>query len=342
MRFADDRESITIWNDIADQHGYREMGFTPDQIRLMEVFFPHALKRQIAAESQGTRFVHYTSAEAAVNVLRTKEVWMRKTSCMDDFREVEHGLECLFEAYASDEGQRLKAALESVFNGICDEIETLFNGWVPYFRTDTYILCVSEHDDSEDPHGRLSMWRAYGESTGVALVMLNRPFLSPSNALKAYTSPVAYLTNQQLEEEIGKIASAVESNSDFLRATGRTAVVNSVFSAFRFAVLCTKHPGFHEEREWRVVYCPTLEKSDHLIKEVQVIGGTPQPIYKIPLRNIPEEGFVGAEIPELLDRIIIGPTQYPSAAFDAFLEMLSEAGVPDPANRIFLSDIPIR
>ena len=318
------------------------MEFTPDQIRLIQIFHPFAFERQTAVQSHGTRFVHYTRADSAMNILRTKEVWMRKTSCMDDFMEVEHGLECLLAAYRGKQGNRFKTALEGMFQGICKEIEELFNGWMPYFQTDTYITCFSEHLDVEDTSGRLSMWRAYRETTGVALVMNNGPFLRPSEALKAYTSPVAYLTDKEFEKELGKIACALETNSEFLRGQDRQAIVGYVFNAFKFASLCTKHPGFREEREWRVVYSPKLEKSDRLVRDIQVIGGTPQPIYKIPLQNVPEEGFVGAEIPELVDRIIIGPTQYPVAACEAFEDLLSEAGVDDPASRIFVSDIPLR
>ena len=256
--------------------------------------------------------------------------------------EIQHGLNCLLTAYKGKEGQRLKAVLERMFQGISTEIEELFDGWMPHFQADTYITCVSEHADTEDTFGRLSMWRSYRDTTGVALVMNSRPFLSPSNALKAYTSPVAYLTNDELERELGHIAGGLSDNLDFLQAQDRQTIINHVFDVFKFAVLCTKHPGFQEEREWRVVYSPRLEKSNRLVKDIQVIGGTPQPIYKIPLQNVPEEGFVGAEIPELLDRIIIGPTQYPMAAFEAFEHLLSEAGVDQPASRIFISDIPLR
>ena len=318
------------------------MNFTPEQIQIMKIFFPYAYGRQVEAMDQDIRFVHYTSAEAAVNMLRTEEVWMRKTSCMDDFREVEHGLDCLVAADESDAGQRLKDVLDDLFRGISGDIDKMFQGWVPHFRDDTYILCVSAHDPIEDIHGRLSMWRAYGQSTGVALVMNNKPFFSPSTALKAYTSPVAYMTSEELKEELVSIATNIENNSEFVQSIGRETVTGTVFSAFRFAALCMKHPGFLEEQEWRVVYCPKLEASDHLKMEVEVINGTPQPVYKIPLKNIPEEGHFGAAIPELLDRIIIGPTQYPIATYDAFHAMLSDAGVPNPDERIFLSEIPIR
>ena len=73
-----------------------------------------------------------------------------------------------------------------------------------------------------------------------------------------------------------------------------------------------------------------------------MIGGTPQPIYKIPLQNVPEEGLVGVEIPELLERIIIGPTEYPLAIREAFETLLADAGVDDPASLIRVSDLPLR
>ena len=79
-----------------------------------------------------------------------------------------------------------------------------------------------------------------------------------------------------------------------------------------------------------------------MIKEVTTINGIPQTVYKIPLLNIPEEGFLNAEIPELIDRIIIGPTQYPTAIAEAIEAQLVEAGVSDAGDRIVISDIPLR
>ena len=186
------------------------------------------------------------------------------------------------------------------------------------------------------------MWRAYSGSTGVALVVNNTPFLSESDALKIYTSPVAYLNDAAFQIEFEKVADGIKANADFLRAHGREAVVSFVFDAFKFATLCTKHPGFIEEKEWRVIYTPTMEESDHLEKGVEVIQGTPQPVYKIPLKNIPEEGLVGVDIPELLDRIIIGPTEYPSAIREAFETLLADVGVEDTASRVRVSGLPLR
>ena len=103
-----------------------------------------------------------------------------------------------------------------------------------------------------------------------------------------------------------------------------------------------KHPGFHEEKEWRVIHSPTQEPSERVLCHTEVIGGVPQPVYKIPLRNFPDEGLEGVEVPELLDRIIIGPTEYPWAVYQAFKQVLTAAGVPDAGKKIIVSDIPLR
>ena len=320
------------------------MDMTANQIQPLQIFFPHAFERQKAVETQGTRFVHYTRADAAMRILETNEIWMRKTSCMNDFTEVEHGLTCLSKAYRGEAGDKFKAALNGIFDGISVEIEKLFNGLQPHLRADTYITCLSEHLDAEDGIGRLSMWRAHSGTTGVALVVNSAPFfrLSLSDALKASLSPVAYLDDKAFEMEFAKIADGIIGNPEFVRAQGREAVTSYVFNAFKFASLCTKHPGFREEMEWRIIYTPTIEESTHLTKEIQVIGDTPQPIYKIPLQNVPEEGLVGIEIPELLERIIIGPTEFPLAMYEAFETLLADAGVDDPASRIDVSDLPLR
>jgi hypothetical protein len=318
------------------------MQFTPEQERLFKIFYPYAYKRHSAVLAGNIRFVHYTSAEAAINILRSKEVWMRKSSCMNDFSEVQHGLNCLIKTYNSEAGEVFKRTLNNIFDGLVANIEELFNGWIPHFQINTYFVCLSEHNDLEDSFGRLSMWRAYSETTGVALVMNSLPFLTPSQVLKAYVSPVAYLSDQEFEKEFAQITENIVNEGAFLKQQDRQLIINYVFNAFKFAALCTKHPGFAEEKEWRVVYSPSLEESDHLKKEIQVVGGVPQPIYKIPLKDIPEEGLIGIEIPALLDRIIIGPTQYPLVMYEAFCDLLLEAGVKDPSKMVFISDIPLR
>ena len=67
-----------------------------------------------------------------------------------------------------------------------------------------------------------------------------------------------------------------------------------VFNAhvYRFA-LHYEHPGFREELEWRVVYQPSFDESEHILPEITSIRGLPQTIQKIPLRSVPNSKFDG-------------------------------------------------
>jgi hypothetical protein len=85
-----------------------------------------------------------------------------------------------------------------------------------------------------------------------------------------------------------------------------------------------------------------LFRSEHLTREIRVLGNVPQPIYKIPLKDIPDQGLTGIEIPALIDRVIMGPTQYPSASCGALIELLTAPGMKDACQRVAMSDIPLR
>ena len=313
-----------------------------DQQRLINIFHPYAMNEVRKSKENNTRFVHYTTAEAAMNILKTQSVWMRNISCMNDYMEVRQGLRCLSEAYSGQAGEQIGVALNGIFAYLDVKTKDLFNRWAPNFESATYIACLSEHLDAEDAHGRLSMWRAYSESTGVALVLNNSPFLADVAPLHIWSSPVAYFDVKQVEQELRRVAERIDENADFLRAQNQDIVLGAMFNTLKLAALCIKHPGFVEEREWRVIYMPAIENSSYMKESIEPVGGAPQLIYKIPLKNLPDVGLSGIEVPELLNRIIIGPTKYPAAMHNAFTMLLSEVGVEDPAGRVHISDIPLR
>jgi hypothetical protein len=315
---------------------------TPDAARLTNLLMPYAMRKQVYIKRRNARFVHYTSAEVAISILTNSTVWMRNAVTMNDFLEVEHGKRCLFSAYKSPAGIKLREILNGTEAGLDKRLEELFNAWLEELETQTFLTCFSEHRDCEDTLGRLSMWRAYGGSNGVALVFNNSPFLAPTDALKAYSSPVAYLDVEAFEQSFSQIVEGLVSEWEFLQRFGAEGIIRSLFVTFRFAVLCTKHPGFREEREWRVLYSPAYESSKHIKHDVEIVRGVPQQVYKIPLKNIPDEGFVGAELPDLLDRIIIGPTDNQLPMLHAFRSILKEMGVNDPDSKVAVSAIPLR
>ncbi len=318
------------------------MELDADQTRLLQIFNPYHLRKRDEMQARGGRFVHYTTAEVSVSIIKNQEIWMRKSTTMNDFMEIEHGLECIDAAYNGEPGAKFKEIIGRLHPGFCEDLDKRFDSWKPVFRDDTFLACISEHDDSEDGLGRLSMWRAYGGSNGVAIVLNNGPFLRPSDALNAYTSAVAYLSKEQFKREFSNIVSTMEGDENFLSNIKYDTLLGIVFKMFQYAALSTKHPGFHEEREWQIIHSPIYEASTNLRSDIVTVRGTPQPIYKIPLQNFPEEGLIGATIPELLDRLIIGPTGHPGPAREAFVTLLDRAGVPNAHEKVVVSQIPLR
>jgi hypothetical protein len=318
------------------------VGLSPEEEALSQLFHPNYSARIIELFEKKRRLVHYTTAEAAISMLRTRHFWMRKASCMNDFSEVQHGIDCLVKAYIGKSGDRFKEVVDGIFDGVSASTAALFDRYIRALPYDTYIACFSEHLDVEDSFGRLSMWRAYGRDAGVAIVINPAVFYGKSDALKAYSSPVAYLRDEDFAAEFERVTENIANNADLVRSRGLDELQTRLFNTFLFATLCTKHPGFQEEREWRVVHAPQIHPSKRLVKSVETVRGIPQPVYKIPLQNIPDEGLMGIEIPQLVDRIIIGPTSYGTAMQEAFLDLLAQAGVTDTTNRVIVSDIPLR
>lgn len=255
-----------------------------------EAFLPYAARATDRLQAMGGRFAYYTTASTALQILRGGEIWMRNTMVMNDFSEVEHGLSCVVKAYRSSAGATLKVLLEQQYNGISAEIEQLFNAWIPGFRRDTFVLCLSEHPPEEDRHGRLSMWRAYGGDAGVAIVVNGDVLFRPSNALAAYSSPVAYLDEDSLEHELAAVASGMAQNTSLLQQLGRDGTKTAIFHMLRYAAVCTKHPAFAEEREWRVVASPALESSPLLPVHIETIAGIPQRCSRSNLLTIQTRG----------------------------------------------------
>lgn len=316
-------------------------GMSAEELKILEVFHPYAYKKTAEAFFSQSRFVHYTSADTAMRIIQGEEVWMRKSTCMNDFSELNYGLNCLVAAYDKNK-DRFHRIFDGVFPGISKKVEDRFNSWVPIFSNDTYISCISEHDVKEDRTGRLSMWRAYGGAAGVAIVLNGAPLINPTDALNAYTSPVAYLSNDQFNAEFEFFLDGVERNTDLMKHQGEEATIGRVFEVFRMAMLCTKHPGFAEEREWRIIYSPTFLASKRIKPDIQSIGGVPQKLYKIPLKNEPSENLVGIEIAEIVSSIIVGPTQFPREIGEALVDLLTNKGMQDAATKVVISDIPLR
>lgn len=315
------------------------MGFDEETIKFNKIFNPGLIESSTDIKNQNRRFVHYTSANTAMQIIENSEIWFRNSTVMNDFSEIHYGLELTRRVFSGDEGKRFREAVEDIHPGTIDQVDKVLSSWERDLRLETYISCVSLHDASEDVMGRLSMWRAYGD---VALVINNTPLVAITDLLAVYSIPVQYMTEEDLKIHLSDITNSVLIERRYLASLGQDTLVNYIYQMlFRFAI-ATKHPGFCEEKEWRLFYRPTQRLSPGMQKQTVVINGVPQIVYKLRLAHEPESGLFGADIPSLLDRVIIGPTGYPYVSYKAFVDLLNSKGVENADEKVMVSDIPLR
>src|ERR1017187_9716741 len=196
-----------------------EAAITPEVreqgIRLAKIMMPYAMKQtqELFLRKPGQthgRLVHYTTAEAALNIIRTKRFWMRNTNCMSDYSEVQHGFDILKNFFSNKaKKESFTEALDGCIPNVASEAITAFDNSWKDIRFNSYIACLSEHQDSEDSNGRLSMWRAFGGTATRIGIVLNIPYTLSILPLNIIFSSVAYFSesaaHEDLEEVIGNV-----------------------------------------------------------------------------------------------------------------------------------------
>ena len=288
----------------------------------------------------------YTTAEAALKIITQKRLWLRNAACMADYREMHHGFSIL-QWFFLDEGKRksFEDAVDGLALGAARDAISFFDEWwragaIPF---KTFIASTSEHDPDEDLYGRLSMWRAFGGNSARVGMVLNIPLdVKGAEDLNLFFSPVAYFKKVEAEQWVPEVIKNISANADYLKTIGQDKMKQWLFLMLLLGVTCVKHIGFREEKEWRAVYCPQLYPSQIIKPTTQIVNGVPQSVYELPLDKNVDSQLENLDFARLFDRLIIGPSPYPLAMSDAFFRALSDAGVAEVEQKIFILDIPIR
>lgn len=315
----------------------------PAVVKLLGIFMPTTFERR-AAVARESRFVHYTTAENLFHILDSEEIWFRNTRDMNDHQDIESGMARVQQwLNHSEDSASLIRALNACAPGAWDEGVGKYDRWLADIRNQSYVLSVSEHDLGESNTGRLSMWRAYEKgAVGIAVVVKTAPFMQVTEALKAYSSPVAYWTRQQFLEEFRLVTKSIIGNRDFLSKLNRAALTETVFLMLLFAATCSKHPGLRDEREWRVLTNPLLWPSPRLTEHRLILDGMRQTVYRMPLKNSSQDDVHGLEFAELIDRVIIGPATNAEEMRRMIIARLADKNVSDPETKVILSKLPVR
>lgn len=298
-------------------------------------------------------FAHYTSAEAAMKILDGENIWLRNSRCMNDTQEIEGGLARLQKDVLGGGGKNFRSFLNSKFDRFWKKSEVEITELFEKFRHETYFLSVSEHPKDEQELGRLSMWRAYGGGSPVALILKKDVFLRKVEDPASNVIPVEYHIEDNKKKGEPKyltdLMSSMEKNREYLRGLDPKIILKNLVNLAIQIAFGTKHSGFREEREWRVAYNPH-RPSSQITMTRQTISQVPQKVGVIDFAKIPNDrGGEGVEISDLLERIIIGPMEHPNVVKNAFVDYLLGGREKPPQDDIdkaeamvIVSDIPLR
>jgi len=292
---------------------------------------------------------HYTSASNAIRIIDSKCLTLRNAMLMNDFSEIRHGESCLSASWASEHGKgtstqpgRLLRIFNKISPTIIPAVEQRYDNHLSQRKTDTFIISLAEHNEqTEGQLGRLSMWRAYGGQTNVALIF-NPPNTESEASTGLFSAPVVYKHRDDFVADVfSETVSSIESNIEELLDIDRDELVDYLSWTLNVMALSAKHPGFMEEKEWRVIYAPWLYFDASIKDRIVDIQGVPQKTFQVDLSEQSGKAGVPA-FGDLLNKVIIGPTEHPWVLYETFVMKLEKAGLPDAATKVVVSDIPIR
>ncbi|NAT25953.1 hypothetical protein CU665_25300 [Pseudomonas syringae pv. actinidifoliorum] len=241
----------------------------------------------------------------------------------------------------------MKAAFkdENLYEQLMRHFNYLFNEFDEKHVFDTYIMCLANHDP-QNTDGLLSMWRGYGAGgSGVAIVFDTTKISATDNSPFIIGAVRYETTTNRLDWMVAKIKAIAElltdttpSDEDLFHIAYYWIERLKVFSLF------TKHTGFHEEQEWRIVYMNERDKAGKL-KSMQSYAITARGVEpKLKFKVQPLEGLFGdhLSLEGIIDRIILGPTTSTVIAKNTVKRLLQQRGKPGLAEKINPSTIPFR
>ena len=288
------------------------------------------------------KLAHYTSIENIENILRTDETWFSNPLDMNDHEELRYVvLEANNKFYASDS---LRALAQ--FENLKKHFEYFFGEFSYKHSLDLYAFCFSEYSES-DSDGLLSMWRGYGGNGKGAAIVLDTEKLEPKEGSPFIVAKVTYLSKDKrlkwIDDVLIKAAEIITTNN----LSSDEDLYNAAYQLFeriKLFALFTKHSGFTEEKEWRVVFLkerntdPELDKMLGYAKTIR--GLEPKLKFKFKGRESISSGEFS--ISSLTCKIILGPSFSSPMAVSTFVRMLDLVGKPELKEKVSVSDIPFR
>jgi len=288
---------------------------------------------------------HYTSISNVEKILISNELWFTNPLFMNDREEVGFGIE---------EGSRAVRTSVEIENAcgsrerhaaFLQAFEQCYWGFARDHALDTFVFCFSQHD-RDDNDGLLSMWRGYGGSGSGVAVVFDAGNVNLLDASSMILARVHYGTAEQRSawltskaSEFARILSGYVVADDQLQMAAA-----ALFERIKLFALFSKHTGFREEQEWRVVYMPNRDEGALLKSHAGYSLGARgiEPRLRFPLSQNLEGSPVDLSLERIVDRIILGPTSSTPLAVSGFKKLLEASQHTQLKERVRASGIPFR
>lgn len=288
---------------------------------------------------------HYTSLQNLENILSNNEMWLSNPLFMNDLEEVRFGVTNGFEIIQNHKGIRGAFDSDQMASNFFKFLELEYNAFTIEDVFDLYVMCFSRHDQS-DENGRLSMWRGYGNNgNGVALVF-DTSKITVLGDSPLVISRVEYATSverigwiQGKADEVATFISDHSIDESLLYGMAKELISRIVlFSIF------TKHKGFEEENEWRLVYLKDRDVDNKLDSMFGYFNGPRGIEPKLKLKLEPMAGTIGEnfQFSDIIHSIILGPTTSSPLALMSIERMLKSLRKDELIERLKSSTIPFR
>jgi Protein of unknown function (DUF2971) len=288
---------------------------------------------------------HYTSIHALEAILRSNEVWFSNPLFMNDVEEVRFGINAGANLFLTSTELESACGNKKRFDLLKATFNHYYNTFANEHVIDTYVFCLSEHV-KDDTDGLLSMWRGYGgNGSGVAIVF-DAGKLPVRDDAPLFIARVQYASTEERTNWLQ------QRTAQFARILGQTSIPDDklwlgaylFFERLKLFAVFTKHQGFKEENEWRVVYMPDRDRDKVFDRMISYWVGPRgvEPKLKIKIEHIPGLIDEDLSLSKIVERIILGPSLSSPLARASILKMLDTLGRSDLKDRINSSTIPLR
>jgi hypothetical protein len=265
------------------------------------------------------RLYHYTSLDGLLGILGKRAIWATNAICLNDMSELSY-INMVISDVATELSKQFKGRAATAF------LEVIVGGLELTRDREVYVSCFCECGD------QLSQWRGYSPARG-------------GYAIGFQTGPMHTGTGYRLrrvEYDEHKQAASVRCVLEFIAAwlegfghdcsEGRLnyLVIGALLDAayvLHEAAFCFKHPGFAEEKEWRLVHL--VERREHLCNTPLLFRRDAHGV--VPYVELQPNGQQpGTAVDSLLpiEELVVGPNPQPSLAQEVARCLLAGHGFP--------------